>query len=88
MTTTVDKLTLRVRLFARYAELLGGAEFDVRVRPPATVADVLTALREAHPAARELPARPLAAVNLRQVALDAPVGPGDEIALLPPLSGG
>lgn len=88
MTTAVGALTLRVQLFARYAELLGAAEVAVAVRSPATVADVLTALRTAHPAARDLPARPLVAVNLRQVALDAPVRAGDEIALLPPLSGG
>ena len=32
--------------------------------------------------------RPLAAVNLRQVKLNAPVEDGDEVALLPPIAGG
>jgi len=35
-----------------------------------------------------LPERPLAAVNLRQVKLDARVKNGDEVALLPPIAGG
>jgi molybdopterin converting factor small subunit len=45
-------------------------------------------VREQLPGTRALPERPLAAVNLRHVKLDAPVGDGDEVALLPPLAGG
>jgi len=45
-------------------------------------------VRESVPGARDLPARPLAALSLRQVKLDARVSDGDEVALLPPLSGG
>jgi len=37
---------------------------------------------------RDTLARPLAAVNLRQVKLDARVKDGDEVALLPPIAGG
>ncbi len=81
-------VTVRVRLFARYAELLGSTELVVDVPEPATVATVLEHLRRHHPAATLLPPRPLVAVNLRQVALDAVVTGGDEVALLPPLSGG
>ena len=55
---------------------------------PATVGDVVRRLRDEVPAARALPERPLAAVNLRQVKLDARVQDGDEIALLPPIAGG
>ncbi len=78
-----------VRFFARYAEL-AGRDFATVVVPgtSATVADVLELVRESIPGARELPPRPLAAVNLRQVKLDARVQDGDEVALLPPLSGG
>jgi molybdopterin converting factor small subunit len=74
-----------VRFFARYAELAGCDSQDVVVRRGATVRDVLAHVRESIPG---LPERPLAAVNLRQVKLDAPVSDGDEVALLPPLSGG
>jgi molybdopterin converting factor small subunit len=52
------------------------------------VRDVLERVRETVPGARSLPPRPLAALNLRQVKLDARVSDGDEVALLPPLAGG
>jgi molybdopterin converting factor small subunit len=78
-----------VRFFARYAELTGCETAAVRVAgSSATVADVLERVRETVPGARELPPRPLAALNLRQVKLDARVRDGDEVSLLPPLSGG
>jgi molybdopterin converting factor small subunit len=77
-----------VRLFARYAELAGRETASVTVPATATVADVLLRLRETVPGAAALPERPLAAVNLRQATLDARVHDGDEVALLPPLSGG
>jgi molybdopterin converting factor small subunit len=79
---------VRLRLFARYAELVGRDDLDVAVDLPATVADVVRRLREGVPGAAQIPERPLVAVNLRHVRLDAPVAPGDEVALLPPLAGG
>ena len=78
-----------VRFFARYAELAGCDSAAVTVSGgSATVADVLARVREAFPGARALPPRPLTALNRHQVKLDARVTDGDEIALLPPLSGG
>ena len=77
-----------VRFFARYAELMGRDTMSVPVSDSTTVADVLERVRETVPGARDLPPRPLAAVNLRQVKLDARVRDGDEVALLPPLAGG
>ena len=79
---------ISVRFFARYAELAGCTWSHVNVATPATVADVIARVREVFPGTQALPAQPLAALNLRQVKLDAPVNEGDEVALLPPLSGG
>jgi molybdopterin converting factor small subunit len=84
----IGTATVRVRLFARYAELVGRAEAAVSVALPATVGDVVRRLRDEVPAARALPERPLAAVNMRHVKLDADVRDGDEVALLPPIAGG
>ena len=80
--------TVRVRFFASYAELAGCDTAAVEVVLPATVADVVRRVREQLPGTLALPARPLAAVNLRHVKLEAPVAAGDEVALLPPLAGG
>ncbi len=80
--------TVRVRFFARYAELMGRSEATVSLSLPATVGDVVRRLREDFPRAQALPERPLAAVNLKQTKLDARVQDGDEVALLPPIAGG
>jgi molybdopterin converting factor small subunit len=77
-----------VRFFARYAELAGCTWSAVNLETPATVADVIAQVREVFPGTKALPPQPLAAVNLRQVRLDALVNEGDEVALLPPLAGG
>jgi len=77
-----------VRFFARYAELAGCTWSAVNVDTPATVAEVIARVREVFPGTQALPPRPLAALNQRQVTLDTRVSDGDEVALLPPLSGG
>ena len=74
--------TIRVRFFARYAELVGRTEAAV------AVGDVVRRVRAQLPGAHDIPERPLAAVNLRHVKLDASVRDGDEVALLPPIAGG
>ena len=79
---------VQVRFFARYAELTGCESTALAVPVPATVADVVAEVRRAIPGAAAIPERPLAAVNMRHVKLDAPVGDGDEVALLPPVAGG
>jgi molybdopterin converting factor small subunit len=53
----------------------------------ATVGDAITRLR-ALPAGNRLPAKPLCAVNLKQVNPSTPLHNGDELALLPPMAGG
>ena len=88
MTVSSDPtVTVRVLLFASYAEALGYSSLALTVPAPATLASVLKALRS-RPGGELLPERPLCAVNLVQARLDSLVQPGDEIALLPPLAGG
>ncbi len=85
---TTAVATVRVRFFARYAELVGRAEAAIAVPLPATVGDVVRQVRQHYPGARALPERPLAAVNLKHVKLDASIQDGDEVAFLPPIAGG
>ncbi len=80
--------TIRVRFFARYAELVGRAEAALAIPLPATVGDVVRQVREELPGGRDIPERPLTAVNLKHVKLEASVQDGDEVALLPPIAGG
>ncbi len=88
MTTDSAALRIRVRFFARFAEVVGREAIDLRVAAPATVADVLAEMRRACPPTDVVPAKPLCARNLSQVSLEEPVADGDELALLPPLAGG
>lgn len=74
---------LTVRAFARYRELLG---FEVLERPLPAPADLGTLLAEA--AFAPLPGDALLAVNRRFVDRTEALADGDEVALLPPVSGG
>jgi molybdopterin converting factor small subunit len=85
--TIVPALTVRVLLFASYAEILGFESIELSLEHPATVGSALERLR-ALPGGERLPARPLCAINLTHVRLDAPLSGGDELAILPPLAGG
>ena len=80
-------LTVRVLLFASYADTLGFDSVELSFEQPATVGDALERLR-ALPGGERLPPRPLCAVNLTHVRPDAPLSGGDELAILPPLAGG
>jgi len=85
--TALPLITVRVQLFASYAEALGADTLELSLEEPATVGDAVLRIR-ALPGGDRLPPRPLCAVNLSQVSPSAALEPGDELALLPPLSGG
>jgi molybdopterin converting factor small subunit len=86
-TATDSRVTIRVLLFASYAERLGHEALDLTVAPGTSVGRVLELVR-ALPGGDQLPRHPLCALNLAHVGTDATVGPGDELAILPPLAGG
>jgi sulfur-carrier protein len=85
--TAAPALTVRVLLFASYADTLGFDSVELRLTPPATVGDVVDRLR-ALPGGERLPPKPLCALNLTHVRSDTPLSGGDELAVLPPLAGG
>jgi molybdopterin converting factor subunit 1 len=80
-------VVVSVRLFAGLRERAGTDRLQVELPEGARVADVLAAL-SATPVG-ELRAREcVVAVNREYAAADAPVRAGDEVALVPPVSGG
>jgi molybdopterin converting factor small subunit len=85
--TAISTLTVRVLLFASYAETLGLEAVELTFDGAATVQDAIGRLR-ALPGGETLPPKPLCAVNLSQVQLDTALASGDELAVLPPLAGG
>lgn len=83
-----DSITIRVRAFAGLREALGFSESTVTLPAGTNVAGLLAALAAANPAAR-LPERRLtASVNRAYAAPDRVLADGDEVGLIPPVSGG
>ena len=87
MTAVASTVTIRVLLFASYAELLGSDALEMTLENPARVSDALERLR-AFRGGERLPPKPLCALNLTQVEPDTALRVGEELAILPPLSGG
>ena len=77
-----------IRLFARLRDLAGSGELVRDVAPPATVQTVWTTLVAEMPALREYEKSMSVAVNADYSRMSAAISDGDEIAFLPPVSGG
>ena len=80
-------MTVRVLLFASYADALGSPELSLDLPEGSRVSDVVERLRLL-PGADRLPPAPLVAVNAAYAAAGAVLGPGDEVAIIPPVAGG
>ena len=77
-----------VRLFARFRDAAGVDAVAITLPQPATVADLRRHLGERFPALGGLLARSALAVNGEFADDDIPVSADDEVALIPPVSGG
>lgn len=78
----------KVRLFARAGELAGTRATDVELGEGLTAREVYALLCQRYPALDGLGGSLMYAVNAEYVLPDHPVGEGDELALIPPVSGG
>ncbi len=78
----------RVLLFARLGELAGTRDTEVELGEGITARDVYTLLCRRYPGLAGLEESLLFAVNAEYVTAEHPVRDGDEIALIPPVSGG
>jgi molybdopterin converting factor subunit 1 len=81
-------MRVTVRLFARLRDLAGTSELAAEVGPGATIADVWARVVGEHPALAPYERSLSAARNLEYARLSAPVADADEIAFMPPVSGG
>lgn len=79
---------VRVRLFARLQEIAGSDMLELALPIHSCVQDLRTALRDQVPKIAELLARSQIAVNNEFVGEGAPLSANDEIAIIPPVSGG
>jgi molybdopterin synthase catalytic subunit len=81
-------MTITVKLFAVVRERAGVAELRLDLPHRATVRAAAEALAEKLPAIRELLPRAAFAVNREYFGHDEPLNDGDELAVIPPVSGG
>lgn len=82
-------VTVTVRLFAMLREGAGRDAIELELADGATVGDALEALRDRDGLGEMLERMPvMAAVNREYAANETPLNPGDELALIPPVSGG
>jgi molybdopterin converting factor subunit 1 len=81
-------MRVTVRLFARLRDLAGSGELVREVPGPATVQTVWRALIAEMPALQDYERTMSVAVNADYSKMSAAVSDGDEVAFLPPVSGG
>ena len=81
-------MKVRVKLFAILRERAGTAELTLDVPDGSTAGGAGRAVAERFPAVGEHLGRAAYAVNLEYVKPEAVLGEGDELALIPPVSGG
>ena len=81
-------MQIRVRLFARLRELTGEGELERHVADGATARTVWNVLTRDFPALAEYAPVISCAVNEEYAKFDARLNDGDEVAFLPPVSGG
>ena len=81
-------MRVKVRLFARLRELVGNGELDRDVPAGATVRTVWDLLVRDYPAIGPYTDSLSCAVNIDYARMTTAVSDGDEVAFLPPVSGG
>jgi len=81
-------MNVRVKLFAVAKQSAGADSVELEVAPGATVADVRDALVTRLPALAAVRRHLMFAVNADYAADSKVVTPGDELACIPPVSGG
>ena len=81
-------MKIRVKLFALIRDRAGTSELSLDLQDGATVASAVASLREHLPVPADLLSRCATAVNQSYVGQDHVLQEGDELAVIPPVSGG
>ncbi|MBL1210989.1 MoaD/ThiS family protein [Geminocystis sp. GBBB08] len=81
-------ITVKIKLFAIYQEIYQQEEITLKISEKSQVKDILKIIIQEKPALKKWENLTKLAVNLEFVSPDFEVKDGDEIALIPPVSGG
>ena len=81
-------MKVRVKLFASYKEKAGTSDIEMSLSDGATVSDAASELLRLHPTLVGDSSRLMIAVNEEYQEHDYPLADNDEVAFIPPVSGG
>src|SRR5579863_5334320 len=84
----MSSMRVRVLFFGQLKEIVGVAEDDAELSEGARVEDLFERYGRRYPKLAEFRSSIAASVNQEYAAWRAPLSPGDEVAFLPPVSGG
>ena len=79
---------IHVKFYSSHREVTGRAVMDIELESGCTLRDVVERLKEMFPRLRLQTDEILVSLNKRTAPLDALLSPGDEVSLLPPVTGG
>lgn len=84
---TIQTIELKILAFGIMRDIVGGSTFPCQLQPGTTVAELQQQLETKYPAIKELRSF-LVAVNNEYGDPNLVIKVGDEVALIPPVSGG
>ena len=86
--TSDNTITITLKLFAIYQETLGLPEQSMTLPVGTTAGDVLEKILKSHPTLTQWKSLTRFGINLQFVEASTPLQDGDELVLIPPVSGG
>ena len=81
-------MQVKLLLFAVLRDIVGKAELEIDLPDGSRAVDLWEMLREEHIALNAHAKPPMTAINEEYVAPETPLKDGDEVAFIPPVSGG
>ena len=88
MSTAAPAIRIRVLFFGRLKEMVGHAEESVEFADGAPIEDLFASLEARYPSLARFRSSLVASRNQEFAAWSTPLRSGDEVAFLPPVSGG
>lgn len=81
-------MKITIKMFAKIRDMVGADEVPLEVPDGCTVAELLAKLEEHHPNVSGMLAKSMVAIDNEFAAGDQVLTETDEVAILPPVSGG
>lgn len=81
-------VNVRLLMFAVFRDIVGSEEQLLNLPERATALDVWNELKSRHVGLAKYSVPPMTAINLEYVPIESALHDGDELAFIPPVSGG